>query len=195
MKRRHTSCVRGPRVGLPLLARGALVASAAAAAVGFLPGAASAGTWDGGGGDANWSTAANWAGDVAPVSPEVLNFAGTTQLTNNNDFAANTQFNGINFASGAGSFSLGGNPVLLGWDGVTPATINQDSANAQLINFGTPGVPGTAGLIVDGATVNVGGTGAGSLTINQLTFGLAALGTTASTMNVNRNLTINGLTV
>src|SRR6478672_3316406 len=53
-----------------------------------------AATWDGGGGggNVNWTTAANWAGDIAPIAGDVLQFDGTTNLINNNDFAANTSF-------------------------------------------------------------------------------------------------------
>ena len=42
-------------------------------------------TWDGGGGDDNWSTAANWVGDVAPGTDDDLVFA--LGDVSNNDFA------------------------------------------------------------------------------------------------------------
>ena len=35
-------------------------------------------TWDGGGADGNWLTAANWAGDIAPRSGDDLIFQGAT---------------------------------------------------------------------------------------------------------------------
>src|SRR5262245_25659001 len=46
-------------------------------------------TWDGGGSDNNWTTAANWAGDVAPTpnAGDILVFpAGAGRLTTTNDF-------------------------------------------------------------------------------------------------------------
>ncbi|NNM28266.1 MAG: hypothetical protein HKO57_01995, partial [Akkermansiaceae bacterium] len=75
-------------------------------------------TWDGGGGDANWTTAANWFGDFAPVIPARLVFAGTTNTATNNDYAAGSAFNRIDFSNtGAGEgFSLGGNDITLGGD-------------------------------------------------------------------------------
>src|SRR5918993_5724894 len=75
--------------------RAALAAAAMATVGGLFAPAASADTWDGGGADANWQTANNWLDDTAPVSPEPLIFTGNAQTTNNNDFAANTLFNGI----------------------------------------------------------------------------------------------------
>src|SRR3989344_2004157 len=38
-------------------------------------------TWDGGGVDTNWSTAANWSSDTVPVSGDTVTFDGTS--TNN----------------------------------------------------------------------------------------------------------------
>src|SRR5437867_2912662 len=60
-------------------------------------------TWDGGGADNKWTTAANWAGDVAPQPGDDLVFpGGAAQLTNVNDFPAGTAFhslavNGVNY--------------------------------------------------------------------------------------------------
>ena len=34
-------------------------------------------TWDGGGGDANWNTAANWSSDTAPTASDIASFDGT----------------------------------------------------------------------------------------------------------------------
>lgn len=69
-------------------------------------------TWDGGGADANWKTAANWAGDVAPSPGSVLVFpAGAAQLTNSNNFSAGTGFHSIRF-EGA-SYVITGNRIAL----------------------------------------------------------------------------------
>src|SRR5436190_8863692 len=59
------------------------------------PGAAVTRTWDGGaaGADANWMTAANWSGNVVPVSGDNLSFAGgVAKLVTTNNFANNTDF-------------------------------------------------------------------------------------------------------
>jgi len=84
-------------------------------------------TWSGGG-DANWSTAANWGG-TAPSSGDALIFAGTVGLTNTNDLPAGTSFGGITFASNAGAFTLTGNGLALSGD------VTNWSANAQALNI------------------------------------------------------------
>jgi len=82
-------------------------------------------TWNGGGGaDRNWTTAANWGG-TAPVANDSLVFAGTTGLTPSNNFAANTQFNGLTFNAGAGAFTLSGNATKLGGNIVDNASTAQ----------------------------------------------------------------------
>src|SRR5438067_4020223 len=79
-------------------------------------------TWDGGGGNGNWSTAANWNPDGAPsATGNVLVFSGTTNLSTTNDSitALDTTFTNtaITFASGAGSFNLSGNTFTIGSGG------------------------------------------------------------------------------
>ncbi len=76
-----------------------------------------------------WTNPANWGG-TAPISPESLTFAGVISLTNNNDFAAATQFDGITFDPSAGPFVLGGNAITLG------GNIDNQSTNLQTINLG-----------------------------------------------------------
>ncbi len=43
-----------------------------------VPALAATRTWDGGGGDDNWSTAANWSDDTAPGASDVATFDGTS---------------------------------------------------------------------------------------------------------------------
>jgi len=86
--------------------------------------AAHAATWDGGGADNLWTNPLNWGG-TAPVALDPLVFAGTTQLTSNNTFTANTQFNGITFNAGAGAFVLQGNAINLGGNIVDNSTSPQ----------------------------------------------------------------------
>src|SRR5215467_4958067 len=58
--------------------------------------------WTGLGADANWSTAANWAGNVAPQADDNLVFpAGASQATNTNNFAAGTRFRSLTIQGGA----------------------------------------------------------------------------------------------
>jgi hypothetical protein len=59
-------------------------------------------TWDGGGGDNKWTTAANWVGDIAPLPGENLIFpTGANQLESVNDYPADTVFGSIT-VSGSG---------------------------------------------------------------------------------------------
>src|SRR5262245_5569027 len=64
--------------------------------------------WDGGVvDDSNWTTPTNWDGDVtAPAAGDSLQFDGMNDLSPNNNFAANTSFAGIDFLTGASSFTL-----------------------------------------------------------------------------------------
>jgi len=87
-------------------------------------------TWDGGGGDANWGTAANWDGDAsAPVANDALFFGGSARLTNTNNMDAGTSFAGITFNSGAGAFTLAGNALALA------GNVSNLSASVQVINL------------------------------------------------------------
>jgi|GEM_PF-4987506 len=86
-------------------------------------------TWDGGGGDANWMTAANWAGDIAPIPGDDLIFTGAVQTTNNNDFPGGTPFNSIRFD--ADGFNITGNQVALGAGGINNA-VGQNTMSIQL---------------------------------------------------------------
>ena len=79
-------------------------------------------TWDGGGADTNWQTAANWVGDVAPSANDDLVFpAVATQFSTNNNFALLTTFNSITIEGG--TYTLGGNFIRL--------------ANGLMVNGGT----------------------------------------------------------
>ncbi len=65
-------------------------------------------TWDGGGPDGNWTTAANWVDDVAPVANDDLVFpASAAQFSTNNNFALLTTFRSITFEGG--TYTVGGN--------------------------------------------------------------------------------------
>ncbi len=82
-------------------------------------------TWDGGGADGNWTTAANWAGDVAPAANDDLVFPATAaQFATNNNFFILTSFNSLTFEGGA--YTVAGNPFRV--------------ANGITVNGGTPSV-------------------------------------------------------
>lgn len=87
-------------------------------------------TWDRGGGVNNWTNAVNWEGDIAPAAGDSLYFAGTA-TGNTNDFAANTQFNGLTFSAGANSFNLGGAAINLAGN-ITNASSNDQTISLSL---------------------------------------------------------------
>lgn len=80
--------------------------------------------WNGGGGDDNWSTAANWSG-VGFTAGDSLQFGGSTRLTPVNDLAADTLVGGIQFLNNTNpstsAFSVTGNRITLGGDITTDA--------------------------------------------------------------------------
>ncbi len=82
-----------------------------------LPSVVSGQTWDGGGTDNNWTTAANWNAIVVPLNNGTasINFAGSTRLAP----VVNTNFDvrRMTFDSTAGAFSIGGGSVLTVRDG------------------------------------------------------------------------------
>jgi len=115
--------------------------------------------WDGGGGDNNWTTAANWVGDVAPQPDEALRFAaGAARTANNNNFPLNTTFRTLLIEGG---YTLGGNGLQLSGDlkanisGSStlnlPIRLLNDSDFATLIELQGPGSLVVAGnlTIVD----------------------------------------------
>jgi uncharacterized repeat protein (TIGR01451 family) len=67
--------------------------------------------WDGGGSDNNWTTAANWVGDVAPAAGDRLVFSGSVRQSTVNDFPSGTTFDEITFLDSG--FTLSGNSVTL----------------------------------------------------------------------------------
>ncbi len=116
-------------------------------------------TWIGGSlSTDNWSDTANWSATSVPSSGDIPVFAGTTRPTPNDDLANLFQIDGINFASGAGAFTLGpnGNNITLA-DILSASTapsgdIINNSANAETIKLGiTLGVGSHAITTTSGA--------------------------------------------
>ena len=169
-------------------------------------------TWDGGGGDSNWSTAANWNPNTAPTyntnTYETLNFAGNTGLTANNDFGNGFNAHSIIFDATAGAYTLtGGSVDMLGRDsnvsGAGVAYVTNNSANTQTINnnlinradFNTSLVfNNTAGgaIVVNGSVTEANG----SATLSKIgggTLELTGTGNTAYNMNAaGGNLILSG---
>jgi hypothetical protein len=74
-------------------------------------------TWDGGGADANWLTAANWVGDVPPDPNDDLVFPQTSaQFNTNNNFPSLANFTSISIA---GNYTVTGGTFRIGAGGLT----------------------------------------------------------------------------
>jgi autotransporter-associated beta strand protein len=118
-------------------------------------------TWDGGGVDANWTTAANWVGDVAPAANDDLVFpAAAAQFTTNNNFFLLTNFNSITIEGG--NYTIGGNPLRIG--------------NSLTVNGGTQAI-NTAISVNGGQTFTAGQGSVTTIAILSLnTSGSAFLG-------------------
>jgi autotransporter-associated beta strand protein len=112
-------------------------------------------TWTGGGAPSVfWSAAANWGGTTIASGNDLV-FAGSTGLSNTNDFAAGTQFANLTFSSTANAFTLTGNNINLS------GVISNYSTNTQTIALplgGTYGLTKTGpGQVVLSGTNNYTG--------------------------------------
>ncbi len=128
-------------------------------------------TWDGGGANGDWGTAANWAGDASPFATSstsgTLSFAGSTQTTATNE-AAGRAVNGISFASTASAFTLTGSAITLGGNvgfsanpsAVVTQTINLDMAVSAGRSFDSQA---NGSLVVNGVISGSGGVVKGQL--------------------------------
>ncbi|HQR06510.1 MAG TPA: PKD domain-containing protein [Gemmatales bacterium] len=86
--------------------------------------------WDGGATNNNWSSAKNWAGDIAPVSgDDLVFFANAPRKSNDNDFANGTVFNSITLGGG---YTLRGNRVRVGAGGILDNSGSSDIVKLDL---------------------------------------------------------------
>lgn len=148
MKNKSRSLIRAASLAVPLSA--SLIAQTA--------------TWDGGGGDNNFNTGLNWAGDTAPTADTVTayTFDGSTRLSPVLNGGTDWRASSIIFASGAGSFNVQGVATTLGtrFSNVGGAmSVTQNSANAQTVG---------AVLLSGGNSLSFGGSGSGTLTIGAI---------------------------
>jgi len=110
--------------------------------------------WDGDSGGA-WSVGGNWVGGTAPGAGAALQFAGSN-VSNDNDYAAGTSFAGIEFAAGAGAFTLAGNSITLGGNIVNNSTSLQ-TIDLDMALGATRTVSTTSGDIVIGGVLSGSG--------------------------------------
>ncbi len=148
-----------------------------------MPAAHADNTWDGGGGDGNWNTAANWGLDTLPSTGVLLSFSGNLQNVTNNNLSSATYF-GINFTNDGttgktNAFTLAGTAINPGsadivTTAVTGTAITDTiSLNLTLTNNKAVNTGASHNLIISGAILNGSGqrnfskTGAGELTLTN----------------------------
>jgi autotransporter-associated beta strand protein len=113
-------------------------------------------TWDGGAGNDNWSSGANWVGGTAPGFGYSLIFDGSTRLTPVMDSSYNIY--AVTFDNTAGAFNIGTTGGTL----TLTAGVTNNSANTQTLNMpvvlGAPVTVNAASAdLTFGQTVNNGG--------------------------------------
>ncbi len=154
-------------------------------------------TWDGGGADGNWSTAANWNPDGAPVNNFFTNFtfAGGVNLLATNNLTGGLITNNLTFAAGAGSFILTGNAItnkgsVTNLSGV-PQTINFPTITAvnstltnfaHYINVGTSVITNGGQFFAPAANASVVKVGSGTLVFNSPLTNILGNGTPANAL-------------
>lgn len=130
-------------------------------------------TWDGGGADANWSTAANWAGDALPAtdgSADLVFPAAALGKVNVNDITPGAAFASIGF-TGDG-YSITGNAIALGAGGVTDSSADAGGggnsfgldaviSGATAISDTDPGAPLFLAGAISGAAGSISRSGGG----------------------------------
>ena len=119
-------------------------------------------TWDGGGADANWTTAANWTNDVAPVANDDLVFPATSaQSATNNNFFILTSFRSLTFEGG--TYTIGGNPFRLTngivVNGGTPTVNTAITTSAAQTFTAAQGTVTTLAILSIGTTLTIDGSG------------------------------------
>jgi autotransporter-associated beta strand protein len=132
-------------------------------------------TWNGGGSDNHWSSAANWSvGRTPQYSGDKLVFSGATQSTALNDLPADTALNALIFKFDAGPFTLQGNRISLANDVINQSSNNQTIGldiriSSDKLTFDT----GSAGIRVEGSIsesaprTGLAKIGTGTLTLAQ----------------------------
>ncbi len=173
--------------------------------------------WTGNGGNANWATAGNWSGGVAPSTSNIAVFDGSCASNCSPTIAANISVSGIRISSGyTGTISQGSSTITLSSGGWVQLGGTFSGGSATITNTGkfilsggtftsTSGtfnangtvwsVSGTGSFVHNSGTVSM--SGSGSLTFGAETynnFSLSAAGVTytmnSTTLNVGGTLTL-----
>ena len=139
-------------------------------------------TWDGGGGDDNWSTDDNWdpSGAAVSASDTTVVFKGMTRTTPVQDIAAPFVLNRLELIDGSSGFVVSGNAIEFQVDGTTQSVLYSNRTATSTISNDIGIAAGTTltatfttysvnlnGLISGSGTL-VKGSNAGGLNLNQV---------------------------
>ena len=153
-------------------------------------------TWTGLGGDNNWSTAANWAGGIAPSAGDELVFpVGGARLSSVNDFASGTLFKSITIQDSG--FTFTGNPIRLS-NGVQTTYSSGTSTLSlpviltanQAIDVATDGTLAITAAI--SGAYGLTKTGGGILSVSSLSSYSGDTTVSTGTLNLTSSLTLLG---
>jgi autotransporter-associated beta strand protein len=124
-------------------------------------------TWTGGGTDAKWETAENWAESKAPANGDILVFPSATNMNARNG-VPNIALNGITINADAGGYQINGKPIKLKGDitdnSKEPQSINLYITLMKSLTISTSGDLSLGGVI-RGEKFGVTKTGDGQLTL------------------------------
>jgi hypothetical protein len=137
-------------------------------------------TWDGGGGDNRWSTAANWVGDVAPLPGDKLVFpAGIAKTDLLNDYPTGTTFGSIDVTGG--NYIFRGGVASLGSVHVKAGTLTTPSIVSDSLTIGSaPGATATASAANPTGNVALQGASASRLVARKNEASTALVGVVAA---------------
>ncbi len=109
-------------------------------------------TWDGGGGNNNFSTGANWNPNGAPLNngTAALVFDGATRTAPNANSAWSVS--SVTFASGAAGFTVGGSTLTIGSGGLTVnSTATQTINNPLTLSANQSWTAASGNLVINGS--------------------------------------------
>ncbi|MCE9629092.1 MAG: autotransporter-associated beta strand repeat-containing protein [Planctomycetia bacterium] len=112
----------------------------------------------------NWSTGSNWLSGAAPVNTDLVLIGGTAGGTCTNDLSSLSAA-GIEFVSGAGSFTVSGSAITLSgsniYNGVTNASTSAQTLALNLVLGGTTRTFNSVGRLTVSGDISDGATSAG----------------------------------
>src|SRR3954465_8972980 len=143
------------------------------------------GLWDGGGINNSWSTAANWADNLAPThdGTAAITMAGTVQLL---PFADSPwSIASLTFDNTAGAFTLTGFPLSIERFGIVNNSVNGQTINAPIDLRASQSWTAAAGPMIFGAGINNLGrnltiTGGSNTTLRSVLSGSGTLSKTGN---------------